>query len=206
MRSRRGVVAIRAATSVLVLAGCSATTAAAPKAEQRVVHVHNVLSGVDPGLSNSDLLNSLIGPPHVLGFVKGVVTGPGSSVEVQMNHSVAFTDFPLRVTGFVGPVPSPYAKGSSITLRVPGGSMAGTMYIEDGAPSVVPGQTLYVLYRNQGKFGGGNSAGRIVASIAGQDVFYDNAGTVSGQGRFRPEAWSEPEAVFEAHFPRAQAG
>jgi len=187
--------------------GCShGTGTAAGPAPKQVVHIRRATSVVDPSLTNDQVLSKLVGPPFVLGFVKGVIVGQGVSAAVQrtpQTRPVTYTDFPLKVIAFVGPEASPYAIGSTITLRVPGGTSGDTVYVDDAAPTVTNGQVVYVLDRNQGDIGGGNTPDRLVASLAGQDVFYDNAGTVSGQGRFDRSRWSESEAAFEAHFPKS---
>jgi hypothetical protein len=207
MRNIRYWALVMAVAVVGVAGGCShkSTSATAPT-QRQVVHIHRSVNSPDPSLTNDQVLSSLVGPPYVLGFVKGVITGQGVSVEVRRTpqaKGVAYTDFPLKVVAFIGPAVSPYAIGSTIALRVPGGTSGDTITIDDAAPTVTNGQLVYILDRNQGDIGGGNTADRIVASLAGQDVFYDNAGIVTGQGRFSRDKWSQSEAAFEAHFKKS---
>lgn len=139
---------------------------------------------MDPYSLTWDRARKLFHPPDTLGYLKGMVVGEGKTVEALYGANVVpFTDFPYLVQAYLGPITAkaPYGIGSTITLRVPGAADA-TDWLDSTAPVVRNGMNLYVLVRDQGDIGGGNSKERVVVSIRGSDVFAIlDDGTISNE-------------------------
>lgn len=161
--------------------------------------LHQTVVDNTDGRALSLILDQIVEPPAVLGYVRGEVVGDG--VAVALGQSL-FTDFPLRVTGFFGPDNPGYRNGALVSLRVPGGVKDGITSVASDSPTVRRGMTVYVIAAAEGAFGygGGDNLSRLVAVVAGQDVFEVRYGEVHGQGR--RSSFHEPEARFQQHFAR----
>jgi hypothetical protein len=186
---------------LLTLSGVSCAANAPSVASSSTVHSNTVVNPKVAGLSKDQVLQQLIAPPQVRGFVWGVLGESSKVVAITLpgdQRASLFTDYPLRVLNFVGPGQAPYLVGSTITVRVPGGTTSSERVTFEDAPQVAAGDTVFVLDRDQGQLGGGNTATVLVAS-RGSDVFELRNGYVVGQGDF--SGLSEPLAVFLAHFP-----
>jgi hypothetical protein len=165
-----------------------------------ITHVH-FSQGGDPsysGLTVAQQLDRALAVPGIVGLVEGTVGVPITHVvSDSIGPTVVMTDFRFAVAGFLGHSESPYATGSTIVLRVPGGISGKLVTIVEGAPTVGAGDHLFVFVRNQGMIGGGNTSTRLVASNTA-DVFVVIAGKVHGQGTWA--TLSEPIAAFKLHF------
>lgn len=153
------------------------------------------------GLTAAQKLDRALALPGRRGFMKGVV---GSATSQQLPNSrpdmpVIVTDFAFRVDEFLGRGVSPYETGSTITLRVPGGTAGGITSAVEDAPVVYRGETLYVDVRDQGQIAGGNTPTiQVVSSTA--DAFEVRGGIVVGHKAW--EGFAEDEATFRRHFLR----
>lgn len=170
-----------------------------PPLESRVQADQSVVDPSYEGLSHAQKLDRVLTLPGRRGFVRGttgtpvVLELPGS----QLGLEEIMTDFPFTVHEYMGRGESPYAVGSVISLRVPGGQRADRSMVWEGAPNVRAGQELIVDVRDQGQIAGGNAPARQVVSSTA-DVFEVRGGTVIGEG-----AWaglSEPLATIRDHF------
>lgn len=193
-----------AAAVTAALLGLSAASCALnnpPVETSSHVHSNTVVNPKVAGLSKDQVLQQLIAPPQVRGFVWGVLGKSSKTVAVTLpgaERASLFTDYPLHVLNFVGPGQPSYPLGSTITVRVPGGATSSERVTVEDAPQVAGGDTVLVLDRDQGQVGGGNTATVLVAS-RGSDVFELRNGLVTGQGDFSGVV--EPLAIFLAHFP-----
>lgn len=151
------------------------------------------------GSTPESVLSGLVQPPFVRGFVKLRIEQAGVAVEIGRE---VWTDYGARVISAFGPVDIDYRAGSGVTLRTPGGTLPDgrTVIADDGFHPLRVGDTVYALDREQGVLGGGNAPHRIVASIAGQDLFYVRDGKVTGEGLFA--SFKEDTAKFEERFSK----
>jgi len=160
--------------------------------------------GVEPayrGLTAAQKLDRVLTLPGRRGFMKGVV---GSATTQQLpdmrpDMSVIVTDFAFRVDDFVGRGVPPYQRGSTITLRVPGGTVGAITSSVEDVPALHSGQILYVDMRDQGEVAGGNTP-RVQVVSSAADAFEVRGGIVVGHGAW--EGFAEDEATFGRHFLR----
>lgn len=150
-------------------------------------------------LTTDQKLDRALSLPGMRGIVRGATASPTVHAvpEKGFPSGEIVTDYPFRVRGFIGSLPSPFAIGATISLRVPGGSIAGVTSTEEGSPLVAPGEELYVFVRDQGSIAGGNTSAILVASST-YDVFEVRNGIVHGEGDWA--RFSETRSAFERHF------
>lgn len=90
---------------------------------------------------------------------------------------------------------NPDRRGTTVSLRVPGGTLDNGTDTVSGMPEVSVGGDYYAWVRDQGVIAGGNTDSVIFATVTA-DLHEVNDGIVYG-----PE-YAEPIAQFEAHFVR----
>lgn len=151
-------------------------------------------------LSITQQLERSITLPYIKGLLRGVVGSPTSHTvtdvtEPRMNWHV--TDYPFRVTAFLGSAASPYPISTTITLRLVDLSDDGSTGQSNLTSQIKSGDELFVYVRDQGMIGNGNTGTTLVASSLVDFLTLRN-GTVYGHGQWASLA--EPLATFEKHF------
>lgn len=165
------------------------------------------LQGVAPwaqGLTPDQLLDRSLSQPGVHGVVRGVVGSPSTEVLPNPDRSqgnLLTTEFPFTIQALLGPEPSPYHAGETVTLRIPGGQIGNRgMSVED-APQVKAGESVYVYVTDKPPFFAqqwGSNTSTMLVAISDDDVFVIRNGFVYGQGAFARLA--EPVSTFQRHF------
>lgn len=170
----------------------------------REVHV-DALLGANPayaGLTPDQTLDKSGHEPWFRGMLRGR-TGAATVHKLPLgvgNFADIVTDVTFTVEEFVGPGDPPCRIGSTIVLRLPGGSIGKDTVTYEDAPTVIgPKTDLYVALRDHGVFLGGDTNGAVIVS-SDADVFEVRNGMVAGRGPFG--GLNEPVAVFEQHFRR----
>jgi hypothetical protein len=156
--------------------------------------------GTLPGsatLSVDQKLDRALSLPGMRALLRGAI---GAGVVSRLPSGVIVTDHPLRITEVRSRLPQQLEPGEVVTLRSAGGCLGNLCGRATGSPSVAGGQDVFVFYRDQGTYLGGNAAGRIVVS-SDADVLTVRDGTVVGQGDWH--SFREPLDRFLAHFEAA---
>lgn len=134
---------------------------------------------------------------------KGLLPGyDGLTSAQKLDRALSLPGMRGVVRGVTGLPPSPYPVGSTITLRVGGGTLGATTEVVADAPSVEPGQYLFVSVHGQGNNFGGNTPAVLVASDKA-DVLQVASGVVHWHGV--DDQFAEPVATFRQHFVRNSA-
>ncbi len=147
-----------------------------------------------------DRIKTLPGPR---GFLLGTVAGQPNvhrvaGIAPDPSLEPIVTDYPFQVMEFIGVGRSPYPLGSTITVRVLGGTLNGVaMKTEEDVPTLVTGHQYLVSVRGQAQIAGGSSATVQVISIAG-DVWDVDNGAVRGGAEWAGIAEDLP--TFRRHF------
>jgi hypothetical protein len=164
-------------------------------------HQHGDLIEPPPdGLSADAHLDRMAQSPDFQGVLHGRVTGAAVAKAGRLlaggQHEI-FSDHPLAVLGVAGAGGSRYGVGAPILLRVPGGTTGGVTVHAEDAPTVNPGDEVFVIVANYGVIAGGNQPGVLVSALR-DHVFFVRGSRVQGQGYWQDV--DEPVAQFEAHF------
>jgi hypothetical protein len=168
--------------------GAGRAAGAADRSPRPVVVGSDASTGIASWASNltpDQLLDRSLSDPATHGVMRGV-TGAPKAVELpnpgHQPDSVIATDFPFTVQAFFGREASPYAIGSTIALRIPGGAAGNIRMTAEDAPQIQAGEHLYVFVRDLGPLfeglWGRNSSNLLVANTA-DDVYSLSTGLVS---------------------------
>lgn len=151
------------------------------------------------GLSVDQQLDRSLTLPGIHGVLRGTTSSPiARTLSITSDgFSQIVTEFPFKVVGFLGPGTSPYPVGTTITLRIPGGTVGNIRSIVEDVPSIRPNADIFVFVRDHGTYLGGNT-GVILIATDDTDLFTVRNGIVSGQGKWKQ--LSESLAAFEKHF------
>ena len=186
--------------------GSDTSSAAVQNASPTVTHVDNN-KGVIPGYQNLTE-DQILDRSMSVGGMRGMVRGSTGAAVAHLIHDrlhpsgIVVTDYPFLVQAFYGRGSAPYALGTSIVLRIPGGTVPDASgrpeqtTVED-APSLAMAAEYFVAVRDQGEQLGGSSASVLVATDV-SDVYPVHDGSVTGEGSLA--SWSESIDRFVAHF------
>lgn len=171
---------------------------------QQVTAVSSSKGVLNPSLSPDQALDLKISQAGVHGIVHGTV-GAASAVSLpnpdSSRSNLVATNFPFQVRASLGTGPAPFATGTTITLRIPGGTLGTQSTQAEDAPQVASGDELYVFVRDVAPYFAtrwGQNTGNLLVVVNADDVFQVRGGIVHGEGT--NAALAEPVAVFEQHF------
>ncbi len=209
------------ASAALLLAACAPTRQAGPGPDRPAAPAPNGGSSasraVDPEyarLSTPEKLDRTLASPSTRAVLEGRAGSPTSRVVPEQGSSYGrqVQDVPFAVRAVHGRRSSPYAAGSSITLRLPGppaqpppappGQPQLVVKETDGPqpPTVQAGRDYFVLARDVGIWAGGTTATVIVLTSPVDVFLVEPDGLVRGQGPWAD--FAEPLDTFRRRLAR----